>query len=386
MKIYFKDSIITQLDVEKSIDEIFNNFNLQPLGDVFIKPNFSGRFPIIKSENTSIEILDAVVKKLESIQGVKRVLIGHYSLLSVDKSSFDFDTMINLGGYKDLLKYSKVSFANLDLEAGIEIDIMGFKCYYPKILDNVDFFINMPKIKTHMETGVSLSIKNLMGLVDDRSRKLFHKTNLNEMLGYLGIYFKPNINIMDGLIAMEGNGPHEGENKIINSIISGIDMVELDSFISSLMGINFTNVLHIKKAMELGVGNYASNEILSQYKDKIWSDYKKPDLFMRFGKKIFFWPTTSCSLCHEVMRLLKKKLKSNLLLGLKFYYYAYFSKKRINIILGRCEFMEYFVNDKNICIGICTRNYAEKNNLNCLIGCPPQIENVINFIFKELKV
>lgn len=293
--------------------------------------------------------------------------------------------MITLGGYKELLKYNKASFVNLDTEEGVEIDVMGFKCYYPKILDNIDFFINIPKIKTHMETGVSLSIKNLMGLIDDKSRKLFHKMNLNEMLGYLGKYFKPNINIMDGLIVMEGNGPHEGENKIINCIIAGIDMVELDSFIAYLMNINFKKVIHIKKAQELNVGNYVSENILSKYSTYIWSDYKKSNLFMKFGRKIFFWPTTSCSLCHEVMRFLKNKLKSNPLLGIKFYYYAYFSKKRINIILGKCEFMEYFVNDKNICIGVCTKNYAEKNKLNYVNGCPPNIDKVIEYIFKELK-
>jgi uncharacterized protein (DUF362 family) len=368
--------------IQEIVDTSLNLMNLRHGSKVFIKPNFSGRPPILLGENTSLDVLEAIVKNLVSKDC--EIIIGHYALLSLDKKKFPFEKMIEMGGYDILKKYNKVKFLNLEEEEHKTERINEFTIFIPKILDKVDYIINVPKAKTHMETQASLSIKNLMGLIDGHSRKLFHKFFLNELLGYLGVFIKPSINIVDGITSMEGNGPHEGTNIDSNFICVGDDLVELDSFLAHMMGFNFNDVTHIKKAQELGVGNYASRDIIDKYQKEI-KDFKKPDTYMKLGRQLYFWPTTSCSLCHEVMRDMKKKLKKDFIFGLKFYYYAIFSKKRINIIIGRCENMEYFKNDINVCIGICTKWFAEENNIEFLMGCPPSADKVIDFVFKKFR-
>lgn len=378
MSIYIK-KVDQNLDV--IISEIFFRYNLHPTGKVLIKPNFSGRPPITAGENTSPEVLEAIIKKLSMYDC--EILIGHYTLLNTDSSNFTFENMLIEGKYEFLKKFDKVKFIKFDDLEHKEVNIEGFPIKFPKLLDEVDMIINVPKAKTHMITDVSLSIKNLMGFIDGLSRKIFHKFFLDDKIGYLGVHVKPFINIVDGVISMEGNGPHEGKDKITNFIAAGTDMVELDSALSYLMGFDFEKIVHIRKAFELKVGKYASKNELDQYQGMIRT-FVKPSKYMKIGRKIFFWPTTSCSLCHEVMRKLKKRLLSDPILGIKFYYYSLFSKKRINIIIGRCEHMEYFENDINICIGVCTKWFASEHDLDFITGCPPSVDDVINFILNRI--
>lgn len=376
---YYKNA---NAKIQEIVDSTLDSMDFKVGSKIFIKPNFSGRPPILRGENTSLDVLEAIVKNL--VGKDCEIIIGHYTLLSLDKKTFPFDEMIKIGGYDILQKYKNLRFLNLENEEHRMKRINEFTIFIPKILDKIDYIINVPKAKTHMETQVSLSIKNLMGLIDGHSRKLFHKFFINELLGYLGVFIKPNINIIDGITSMEGNGPHEGTDKDSNFICIGDDLVELDSFLAHIMGFDFNDVTHIKKAQELGVGNYVSKNTIDKYQEEI-KDFKKPGTYMKFGRQLYFWPTTSCSLCHEVMRNMKRKLRKDIIFGLKFYYYAIFSKKRINIIIGRCENMEYFKDDINACIGICTKWFAEENNIHFLMGCPPSADEVIDFVFKKFR-
>ena len=110
--------------------------------------------------------------------------------------------------------------------------ICSIKFSIPKILKTVDAYINLVKIKTHMETTVTFSLKNQMGLVSIGDRINMHRTGLERLIAHLGKSIKPTFSIVDGIIAMEGNGPHHGQSRILDLIIAGNDMVELDSVVS----------------------------------------------------------------------------------------------------------------------------------------------------------
>lgn len=379
---YYKN-IDSENKIDSAVFDILSNLDIKDHSRVFIKPNFSGRPPILKSENTSPKVIESVVRYL-ALKKCK-IFIGHYALLALDDKIFSFDEMISLGGYRYLeQKYDNLQFINLADKKHKFVNVRNLRIRATDILSDMDYFINMPKAKTHMETQVSLSIKNLMGMIDGVARKNFHKFFLNELIGYLGVLFQPSINILDGLIAMEGNGPHEGANKKTNFIAAGDNLVELDSLVSYLMGFDYKKIVHINTARSLGVGDYPRDDIIKKYQDEIVS-FKKASTCMRFGRKIFFWPTTSCSLCHEVMRGIKKRLKKDVILGFKFYFYSFFSSRKINIIIGRCENLPYMKDDINICIGVCTKWFADEHNLDFIPGCPPSPDKVLDYIFKKIK-
>ncbi len=83
-----------------------------------------------------------------------------------------------------------------------------------------------------------------------------HRTDLEKSIAYLGKLIKPTLNIVDGIISMEGNGPHHGKGKKTDIIVAGNDMVEIDSTICYLLGVNFRKVKHISIAENIKVGNY----------------------------------------------------------------------------------------------------------------------------------
>lgn len=122
-----------------------------------------------------------------------------------------------------------------------------------------DVLINLPVAKSHMDTGVSFGMKNLMGLIWDR--EYFHQyIDLNQGIADLNTAIKPDLIIMDATRPMTTAGPG-GPGKIVklDTIIAGTDPVAVDSYtvpIAKWYGQQFTgsNVKYIKAAAAMGLG------------------------------------------------------------------------------------------------------------------------------------
>lgn len=119
--------------------------------------------------------------------------------------------------------------------------------------------INLPTAKSHSATGVSLGIKNLMGLVWDRTA--YHeKMDLNQAIAEQLYIMKPNLSIIDCVYALITNGPAgPGKTVELNTVIASTDPVAADSYtvgIARWYNREFkgNQVKHIKIANELGFG------------------------------------------------------------------------------------------------------------------------------------
>jgi uncharacterized protein (DUF362 family) len=122
---------------------------------------------------------------------------------------------------------------------------------YAKSVLNADIFINLPKWKTHMLTNVSLSIKNLLGCIHDDQRMLFHRNDIIHKIVDLSMVRTPDINILDGLWAMEGQAPFHGEAITdFNALAASRDLTALDCSAAQIMGFNLTEVPHLMLAKQ----------------------------------------------------------------------------------------------------------------------------------------
>jgi len=124
----------------------------------------------------------------------------------------------------------------------VEVDIRGglalHRVNYPKVVLDADYFINMPAMKTHTMTMVTLSIKNLQGLLDERGRYYSHRDDLQQHMVDISKIRKPDLVLLDGLLAMEGDGAGEGGTAVeMGVIMASTDTVALDSIASMCMGI-----------------------------------------------------------------------------------------------------------------------------------------------------
>jgi uncharacterized protein (DUF362 family) len=119
--------------------------------------------------------------------------------------------------------------------------------------------INIPTAKSHSATGVSLGIKNLMGLVWDR--KFMHEqVELNQAIADLLLVIKPNLTIVNAVYALLTNGPSgPGKTEELNTVVASADPVAADSYMVSIARwynreFKGTQVKHIKNAYDMGLG------------------------------------------------------------------------------------------------------------------------------------
>ena len=131
------------------------------------------------------------------------------------------------------------------------------------ILDS-DVFINVPVLKHHGSTEVTISMKNLMGCVWDRG--YFHRNNLHQCIADMVSFRKPDLNIVDAYFVMKRNGPRgvsKNDVVLMKSQIISNDIVAADAAAAKLFGTEPMEIPHIKLAgdMKLGVGDLSKLNI-----------------------------------------------------------------------------------------------------------------------------
>ncbi|MBB3186469.1 DUF362 domain-containing protein [Microbacter margulisiae] len=133
------------------------------------------------------------------------------------------------------------------------------------VLD-ADGLISLPKMKTHALERFTGSIKNQFGTVVGMRKSEFHVKLPNaidfaRMLVDLNNYIKPRLYIMDGIIAMEGNGPRGGTPRPMNVLLFSTDPVALDATACRLINLNPAYVPTTIMGYQAGSGTYLQEEI-----------------------------------------------------------------------------------------------------------------------------
>lgn len=125
----------------------------------------------------------------------------------------------------------------------------------PKVLRDYEILINLPKLKLHMHTGVSLGIKNLFGLVPEHFRMKHHRDDLDRFLVDYLYLVKPDLTLIDGLWALEGQAPICGTPvRDFNTLVASRDIVAADSVGAYLTGVEPDEIAMIRMAAHDGFG------------------------------------------------------------------------------------------------------------------------------------
>lgn len=365
--------------LKEHLNSILSQFPQISHSKILIKPNLGGRYPIMQSENNDSVFMNILCKALIELNA-QEILIMHSSLIGFGYSKFcTFEDLIKINNYDSLKNLGGVKFINLDEVDRTNTSLNGFNFSIPSILKEKDIFhINLCKMKTHMETIVSLALKNQMGLVSLENRKSMHKNCLQTQIAYLSQIIKPAINIIDGITSMEGNGPHHGIDKKTNLLIAGDNLVEIDSLACYLMGINYEEVSHINTANKLGIGPFINKTMKEKHKNKK-KHFKKAEKVYRIGNKLSVWPTTACSGCifslskaiDELTKLNSPKSQNN------------FPTEKTNIYIGQCKNLKIKDNQGTYALGNCCQDMSKRCNIkNNLKGCPPAIIDIIKLLSK----
>ena len=293
--------------------------------------------------------------------------------------------------------FAKSGFAALSREMNVPlIDLNQAKRYpvkwydgdlqLPEIFRDA-YYINLPKLKTHLNTLVTLGLKNQKGLLAHADKKKFHRNGLHRPVAELLSAIRPDLTILDGFLALEGDGPLAGGRKVkLGVIIIGTDPVAVDSVGCRLMGIDPMEVKHLKLAHEMGLGSIDPGIIGDPLKD--WArKFKRPEMEMLKVLGLHNQRTPlACSMCGGAARegLISSAKNPGRWARSLMPVLWQMAFGRINFVYGR-EAALPKNRKKVIAVGNCTRHLKEDPGVIWVEGCPPSPEMLVKAFAKLMK-
>jgi uncharacterized protein (DUF362 family) len=132
------------------------------------------------------------------------------------------------------------------------------------ILDS-DVFINVPVLKHHGSTHLSIAMKNMMGIVKNRMK--YHLTGLDQCIADFCLYKKPDLNIVDAyrvLMSDGPSGPHDAKEanvELKKTLLMSRDIVAVDAAATRIFGKNPEDIAYIKIGHQQKTGNMDLNKL-----------------------------------------------------------------------------------------------------------------------------
>ncbi len=123
----------------------------------------------------------------------------------------------------------------------------------------VDTFINVPILKTHSMTGLTLGMKNLMGIVEHR--EIFHNSDKGDRISELARGFRPHLNVMDAWRFMRSGGPESGPTVDIKRVLVSTKLTELDAVAAAMVGVRPSSVPYIESAGRKKMGEIDATKV-----------------------------------------------------------------------------------------------------------------------------
>lgn len=228
-----------------------------------VKPNLLMAIEPESGVDTHPEVVRAVIKLLKQINC--KIHVGDGPCAWGGQSQ-NLDNVYTRSGMKKLCEEEGVSLVKFDKHR------WHGKFPLSAWLDDCEYLVNVPKFKTHGFTKLTGAVKNLYGLLSHTYKTEIHKkySKKNDFSNILADIYqeaRPCLNIIDGIIAMEGDGPATaGKLRNLGLLFAGPDAVAVDSVLAKIMGLEPLDILSNKAAASrgLGVADFDYIEILGE--------------------------------------------------------------------------------------------------------------------------
>lgn len=250
---------------------------------VLLKPNLV-EFDPAGVINTHPALLTAAVEAFRRM-GAREVIVGEGP-----GHRRDNEYLLAASGLADALADTRARYIDLNTDVVKRVALRSRytglgHLYLPRSVLEADLVVSMPKLKTHHWAGVTLSMKNLFGLVPGSiygwPKNVLHWAGIEEsILDINAALSRSRFNIVDGIIGMEGNGPIQGTARTSGVVVFGVDPVAVDATCSRLMAIEPSRVGYLVAA-DAFLGNAAIGRIdqIGEALQPLIQDYRVLDSF-----------------------------------------------------------------------------------------------------------
>ena len=224
---------------------------------VFIKPNIvlwtrHCKFPKWGVITTSRVVEDIVILLKE--YGIDDITIGEGIVADPSDTETPAHAFASLG-YETLNKRYGVKYINIMERSFKKVDLGdGINLNFNKDILESDFLVNLPVMKAHNQTVVSLGIKNLKGTIDIASRKKCHSPdpvkNLHYHVARIADPMPPSLTVIDGIYSLERGPGFDGRMRRTNLLAASNDILSADMVGSRILGHDPVNVGHLAAAAD----------------------------------------------------------------------------------------------------------------------------------------
>jgi uncharacterized protein (DUF362 family) len=241
---------------------------------VLLKPNL-----VDYSSSTAINTHPAIVVAAANCfrrRGARSVVVGEGP-----GHQRDTELVLEQSGLGDYLRQEGVAFVDLNRDELVLVRLKSSytalsSLWFPRTVMNADYIVSMPKVKAHHWSGVTLSLKNMFGVVPGAKygwpKNILHWEGIEQSILDICATVPIDFVIADGIVAMEGNGPLNGQPRQFGYLVLSDDAVSGDATCARLMGFAPERVVHIREAARF-LGNVEGARI-----DQVGETVKIPEI------------------------------------------------------------------------------------------------------------
>ncbi len=389
--------------VRRAVD-LCNGFTHLPRGGkIFIKPNIvfwtkAVTFPKWGVITTS-RIMEDIIALLKDF-GIDDITIGEGTVVMDPADTKTQQHAYQSLGYDTLKKKYGIKVFNI-LERPFRKVDLGDDVHLKFNVDALDsdLIVDLPVLKTHNQTVVSLGIKNLKGLIDIPSRKKCHSAdpvkNLHFRVARLADRLPPVFTLIDGIYSLERGPAFDGHVRRSNLLVASADILAVDKVGSTLLGLDPARVPHLAFAAQnhhrpidlsdVTVVGKPIDEVSSPHQyDFEWSKNKRgeslPLPLAKSGIEGISYPKydlSLCTYCSFLNGLILSSIRAawkgspwediEVLTGKMM---TPTPGKKKTILLGKC-------------ISKLNKNHPDINQAIFIKGCPPKISNIVKALHQS---
>ena len=225
---------------------------VKPGQSVLIKPNMLSDHTPDEAVTTHPEVVRALIRLVKE-QGASPWVADSPAIIA------DLGRVWERTGIEALCREENVPLVNLEKAGSRQFEENGIHFTLATPVLEADAIITVPKVKTHVLTGLTGAVKNLYGTVPGLQKTRFHKLypypeDFARLLVAIFRRIRPVLAVADGVVGMEGNGPSAGLPVKLGYLAASADPLALDVVLCRTLGLDPRNVIHLDEARRAGLG------------------------------------------------------------------------------------------------------------------------------------
>ena len=219
---------------------------------VLLKPNLLSSHRPDEAVTTHPEVVRALIRLVKQAGATPIVADSGASAINIE-------SIWEKTGFRALCAEEAVPLLNLEKAGSRHFDFNGIPFSIAKPVLEADVVISVPKLKTHVLTVITNAVKNMYGTIPGYQKTMLHKqfhdpVSFGRFLASLYAIVKPSLTVSDAIIAMEGNGPSNGNPVHYGFLAASSDGVALDTLVCHWLKINPRRVPYFSFLKESGAG------------------------------------------------------------------------------------------------------------------------------------